>query len=921
MVETFSELANPGRPLPLAITTLTGITDADLRRKPPSRRVLDDFLAFLGDDVLVAHNAEFESRFLQQKSDGQLRNTIIDTLELCRILYPALPHHDLDSMVTALELEVGERHRALADARLLVPLWARLSERLESLPFEVVAALSSVATRTLWPARNLFLEAESRRLVSAFDLAAPDYRKRLADHAELIDEARRERRRDVTEEAPPVRIDVPRITALFEEQGPFDEKIEGYEIRREQVRMAELVGEAFNDAHHLLVEAGTGVGKSMAYLVPAIHWATTNRQKVVVSTNTKNLQEQLYFNDLPLLQRTLDIDFQAALIKGRRNYLCVRKLLYLLEETERELTEEECVALLAVIVWAAETEVGDVAENAGFLAFRERDLWPKLCASSEECPGPACSHRRRCFLSRARSLSMLADIVVANHAVVFSEIGLDSVVLPEHAHLIFDEAHNIEDVATDYLGCEIDRWGVVRLTRRLVRRDRGRRDRGLLPSVRYRMKKGRETSLTDSERDLDRFIHETYISVGTVEMMLDGFLDAVQGVFEASGHTDGTMRYEMEGRDPEPWAAVEREMRAFIAAIGEMRKRLAIIAERLDAMEDRDFRYRTESIYDIRGASVRFEEVERTLEFLVAAEDESFVYWITKYGRRRPLYRMGAAPIRIGPRIKEVLYDRKDTIIFTSATLSTAGKFTFLKDRIGLDLVERERLVEEDVGSPFDYDSQMLVLAPAFIPEPGRDDEGFLEHVTRTLIDLFRASEGRGLGLFTSYSMLDHVYGRLKSALEAEKTLVLGQGRDGGRRAITRMFRRETHSVLLGTDSFWEGVDVPGESLSCLAIVRLPFAVHTAPIVQARCEEVESRGRNPFIHYTLPSAVIRFKQGVGRLIRTKTDRGVVVVLDGRVLTRRYGGQFLRSLPTGHRTCASPRHLCDMVRAFLAAGGE
>ena len=919
VTEEFSQLANPGRPLPLAITKLTGIRDADLRRAKPSHTVLADFLRFVGDGVVVAHNAAFEHKFLHAKSGGTFQNTMLDTLELARILHPTLSHHDLGTLVDELELEVGERHRALGDARVLVGLWAKLQERLDALPFEVVAALSAIAMQTNWPGRRVLFDAEAKRLTSAFDVGVPNYLKLLRNHGELIDRAREGRKKkDPGDRPPPKRLDVDGLKALFALGGLFQDKIAGYELRPQQARMVELVAQAFNEGQHLLVEAGTGVGKSMAYLVPAIHWAKQNGDKIVISTNTKNLQEQLFFKDLPLLARTLGVEFTVALIKGRANYLCVRKLLYLLEEAERELTDEEHVALLPVLVWAAETEVGDVAENTGFLAFREPDLWAKLCASSEECPGPGCKHGRRCFLKRARALSLLSDVVVANHAVVFSEIGLDSVVLPDYAHLVFDEAHNLEEVATAYLGCEVDHWGAMRVLRRLLRRERRGAERGLLPSLRYRLKKGRETGLTDSEKSLDELILAIYPHADAVETRLTAFLEAVADVFDASGSSGESVRYDAKHRDPQRWAFVESEKKALVSVVGKLRQELERVAERLEAPDLRDFPYRTESTYDLRGVSVSLEELERNLEFLVAGSDESYVYWIERFGRRRTRHRVAAAPIRIGPKIKEVLYDCKETMIFTSATLSVAGKFGFLKDRIGLDQIEPGRLVEEDVGSPFDYDRQMLVCVPSFIGEPDRDGGRFGEEVTKLLIDIFHASGGRGLALFTAYSMLNEAYPRLKAAMEAEKVLVLGQGIDGERRAITRTFRRETSSVLLGTDSFWEGVDVPGEALSCLVVVKLPFAVHTAPVVQARCEEVESRGLNAFIHYSLPSAVIRFKQGVGRLIRSKSDYGVVVVLDKRVLTRRYGGQFLRSLPTSHRACSNPRHLCDMIQAFLAA---
>lgn len=917
----FSRLANPGRPLPLATTRLTGITDADLRRQPPSRVVLADFLRFLGDDPVVAHNAGFDAGFLSQKSGGLFQNTVLDTLELCRILYPSLEHHDLDAMAAALGLAARGRHRALEDVRLLIVLWGRLLARLDELPFEVVAALSSVSALTSWPARHLFLEAEARRLRSALDVGAPNYRRLLSDFSGVLEEARESRRgaeEDPANRPPPERLDVASLKELLSPGGAFSQRLPSYEFRPQQVRMTELVAQAFNEGRHLLVEAGTGVGKSIAYLVPAIHWAHANGDKVIISTNTKNLQEQLFFKDIPLLEKALDVPFKVALIKGRANYLCVRKLLYLLEEAERELSEEERIAFLPILVWAAATETGDVADATGFLAFRQPDLWPKLCASGEECAGPNCRERRHCFLARARALAMLADIVVANHAVVFAELGMDGSILPPYAHVIFDEAHNLEDVATEFLGCQVDRWEIARILRRLLRRDRNAPERGLLPGIRYRMKRGRELDLTEEEQALDNLILDTYGDIEDAETRLDAFLQAVEGVFAATSKDSDTARYEAKTRDPRLWEPVEAEKKAVVSVIAGLRKKLERIAECLDLLAPRDFPHRSESIYDLRGIQASLAELQETLDFLVAGEDESYVYWIERTGRRKPSYRIAAAPIRVGPKLRELLYERKDTIVFTSATLTAARSFQFLKDRIGLDQVPKGKLIEEDVGSPFDYARQMLVLVPSFLPEPDAEEGAFAASVGKVLIDIFRASSGRGLGLFTAYSMLNDAYPKLKAALESENILVLGQGFDGERRAITNVFKRDITSVLLGTDSFWEGVDVPGESLSCLVITKLPFAVHTAPVEQARCQEVEARGLSPFRNYSLPSAVIRFKQGVGRLIRTKTDFGVVVILDRRLLTRNYGANFLRSLPTGYRTCANVQHMCDMIRAFLDA---
>jgi len=918
ILEVFSQLANPGRPVPIAIERLTSIHTSQLADAPAPEQVIPKILDFIGDTPIIAHNAQFEGSFLESKTYGSFDRPILDTLELSRILLPTAQHHDLQSLASMYGITPKTAHRAAADAETTALLWSKLLEEIDLLPTPILEAITSLIEPTQWIHKILFVDAEKRRVKTALWRKTENISDLLHDFSDVLKNRNQKSSPDEVETKIPARLDPDEVALVFDPGGPLANAIPGYERRSEQTHMLKAVCEAFNDSQLLMVEAGTGTGKSLAYLVPSIQWATLNDEKVVLSTNTKNLQSQLSLKDIPLLRNACNADFNSATIKGRANYLCVRKLLYILKEAERELENTERLQLLSLLVWLPQTASGDISENTGFAVSRAPDLWRQMYSTGEECLGRACPRLRNCFLMQARAKCMTADIIVANHSVVFSELGIDSPVLPKYSCLVFDEAQNVENVATDLLAVQIERWSILRILNRLYKPDRRGGGRGLLPNLLYHLRRGRETTLSAIEKQARNVVTQAIDSVLRTHDSLDSFLSAA-GLFhhQLPGKSD-KRRFKAEDHQLESFYSVDVEKRNIVRALGNLKKRLEWLEAFLDDIDEkRDFEYRIDLLYEIRAWIQLIEEQITSIAFVLEANEDNFVYWIEKSGSsQQENYRLAAAPLDVGPLMKDLLYDRKKTIVFCSATMSVNGKFNFFETRLGLNNVPPERLVKLELGTSFDYPHQVMICVPTFLPEPSYDARVFDEAFAHFLTELHTASQGRGLVLFTSYNMLNQVYSRVKSELEHNNLLVLGQGIDGSREQITSRFQKDTSSILFGTQSFWEGVDIIGDALSCLTVAKLPFPVPTEPIVKARGEQLEARGEDSFTNYSLPSAIIRLKQGIGRLIRSRTDIGVIVIADKRILTKRYGRQFLKALPTTHRSFANADTLCAEVSRFL-----
>ena len=913
--ERFSQLANPGD-APPAVLKLADLSASRLAGRPSPRAALEKLFDFIGHGPFVVHDAALLKAFAAGRGLC-LPGEAMDSQMLARIVRPVQEDYRLPELAAALGLQAPAVQRALELALVLAQVWQALVRELKQRPAPVLDALHRVAAAVADPLAPLLAEAANE--VGGFKLSSdetPALIGCLKDHRELLARAQKYESPEPRDEP----LDADGICAMFSAEGALGRNLRGYEQRDEQVTMARAVCEALSDGAHLLCEAGTGTGKSLAYLMPCIGWSCHNEDKVVVSTNTKNLQEQLYRKDLPFLHALLGDRFEAALLKGRGNYLCVRRFLHLVRHFERELsTPEEMAALLPLISWSERTESGDLAECAGLMVGEgARTVIDRATSSGDDCLGRACPLRGRCFVMRARALAQLADVVVVNHALLFSDVGLDQPILPLYRCVVFDEAHNVEDVATEAMAAGVDSLSVYRIANRLwrVRRQDGSGS-GLLASVLYEVDKrllpggplGKETVV-----ELARDVIE---KIEPVVQLTKDMLQTLARPFEAVPAWDDKIM--MAECDPKVGSGSPTGQAAEVLA--EAVTRLCGSIESLAVcLEENQERLPAapELCADLRAQAGRLREVMEQVEFVQAQGEPNYVYWIERTRRRdQEFYGMHAAPLDVGRFLRTTFFDARRTVIMTSATLRVGGSFGYMQERLGADLGE-ERLRCLAVGSPFDYDRQTLVAAPTFLPEAGgRREEGFDEELAVLLTDLFVATSGRGLVLCTSYSLLNSLYDRIKRPLERAGIPVLAQGRDGSRERISALFRQIKSSVLLGTQSFWEGVDFTGDTLSCLVLTKLPFHVFTEPLVRGRIEYLRSRGLEPFTHYTLPEAVINFRQGFGRLIRNRTDRGVVVVTDRRIVTKSYGRAFLSDLPTRCQVFREKGALIDAVRRFFA----
>ena len=750
----------------------------------------------------------------------------------------------------------------------------------------------------------------------------------------------------------------------------------GFEHRPEQERLAMAVADAFSGGRHLAAEAGTGIGKTMAYLVPAALWSLRCEVPVVVSTNTKNLQEQIFRKDLPAIAARLRAPIRFALVKGRSNYLCLSRLERLVDRREAELSQDELPALAQTVAWAFLTPDGDLAALDPALAER-------VASNADDCRGRKCPHFRRCFLQRARALSLAADVVVTNHAVFFSEPPDRPLALPRAAQVVFDEAHNLEDAATAHFAREFTPRGMRDFSRRLHRA--GRRGR-------------RGAEATGALPDLERALLSSAADAAPPELRtaLFGGIAEARAALEAANFS--AQRYFLELGPLPP--ANENALRLVPAVLGgrawaetvphlqRLQDDLFRLSEALDALarglvppsgaeeklpllreaaspppnplqiaghepprtprtpcenkEDiplSDLGVPAELALRVGTAAADAKAMLETLDFLASAADRDWTFWVAsqrppaapsaRIGRRRgpgpaPLGSLHAAPVEVAPFLAQSVFEKLDTAVLCSATLTVGGKPDFLAGRLGLDRVDPDRLSSVFLGSPFDYGKQCLAAVASFLPpQPagpaGETSEGPFAAAFAHLVEgLARAARGRTLVLFTSYRAMETCARLAGPGLDEAGIRLLVQGEGASRETLARRFRAQAEpTVLFGTDSFWEGVDVMGDALSCLVIAKLPFDAPGDPVVAARCERVRENGGEPFHDYSLPAAVIKFRQGFGRLIRHKGDRGCVVAADTRLVTKNYGGAFRKSLPAELRAFPDEASLLDAVSAFLA----
>ncbi len=693
-----------------------------------------------------------------------------------------------------------------------------------------------------------------------------------------------------------VPLDPEELDRLIAPEGALALAHDGYEDRPGQREMLRAVAERFNEGGVVVVEAGTGTGKSLAYLLPAARWARANGEKTVISTNTINLQEQLTGNDLPLVRRLLADDVHWALVKGRGNYVSIRRALLAAESQVSLFEDDRSGEIASLVEWIETTEDGSLSD----LPFTPADdTWEEVRSDPDICLRARCPHFQACFYQRARRRAASAELLVVNHHLLFTDLAVrratqnytQAAVLPAYGRLILDEAHNVEDAATSHLGVELTRRGLFRMLSRL-----DRKGRGILTAVHDALRASDEGGPLR-----ERVENRVRPALARAQAELAGFIDSMEGFVTPA---EGTVRLGTSGiGEPCERDEVRERLAAVIGTLGALERELAGLRRQLEIEEDLAALLEGR-LLDLRSVERRLAATAAGLRLvLMPGEDaRAYVRWLEVRGQgRRATLVLAAAPIELGPLLRESLFTRTKTSILTSATLTTRRTFDFLRGRLGLAaddlLLEDEPLEVEErvVASPFDYPSQMLVAIPTDLPAPELGGDEFQQATARVVHDLATASDGGIFALFTSHAALRRVAEMLRAGGVDASWPLFVQGEDDRRRLLAR-FVETGRGILLGTASFWEGVDVPGHPLRGLVIQKLPFKVPTEPIAAARMEAIERNGGSAFQQFMLPHAALRLKQGMGRLIRSRTDRGAVLILDDRLVTKRYGRYLRDSMP-------------------------
>lgn len=912
ILDQFVTFVNPGRTIPLRVQQLTGIRNSDVAKAPTLADMTPELLAFVGADVtaVVAHNAGFDMGFLRAAGIN-FQRPVLDTFELATILLPNMGSYSLGELCRTLHIEQAEAHRALSDTLAAVQLFLRLNELLTQLPLPTLDLILESGREVDWPPLMLFETVRTRHYQeehsSTLDLSsiavAVSPQPIPALHAPVSDGL-------LADNSPIQQSIAPeRIAALFAQTGPLAHQFgSAYEVRTGQVQMAQHVARALNQGDHMMLEAGTGTGKSLGYLAPAALWSVANQRRVVIATNTIPLQEQLLEKDLPQLQAVLQQDEQplpnTALLKGRSNYLCTRRLHTW--RANRKLSAAELVLLAKVLVWLPTTKTGDVSEL--FLAnATERALWLRICSDAATCTPERCGDqastghaRPRDFFYHARHQAEQAHLLIVNHALLIADLNAEGGVLPPYSHLIVDEAHRLDEAATDQMTYRIEWSWVLALLRRL------NLDDALMTHLHYQARQQEQSAIQDQLNRISRTAGQFAQQLSDFAERLLSFAQHQNDVRREAGYSQ-QIHLDPRRRTQPQWTQIEMVWEQASNRLRQLVDQLTKVLDKLTAIRWWQSEPEATLCNELQSVRDQLQTLALRLDELIFQDEEAdggtVITWM-ELNEEGTNVSLSVAPLYVNEILEKTLTLPRRTIIFTGATLRTGSGFTFIRDRLGL-----WHATALTVDSPFDYTNNTLLLMPHDLPLP--DHPYYQQAVERAIIDATLAAEGRTLVLFTSYAQLRTTADAIRSELDRAGITVLEHG-TSSRNRLLREYRRLEKAVLLGTRSFWEGVDLPGDELRCLIIVRLPFAVPSDPIVAARSRDLE----NSFSDYMLPDAILRFRQGFGRLIRRATDRGVVVLLDSRLWRKDYGSAFLESLPTCAISKAPLANLSEEIPAWL-----
>ena len=875
-IEEFNSLVNPGILISDFIENLTGISNDDVLNSLKFVDIVDEFQSFLDDSIIIGHNIEFDLRFLSEEG-LKLNNKFVDTWRFSQIMLPDLLDLSLGSICNYLDINQQNAHRALSDAKFTLEVFLLLSEKYKNLDNKLQTAICNI------------ISGKDNELFFLFNSVLNEVDPNLKNNIffspmEIIP------KHNIKEKTKGNYFnygdDV--LQEIFSSNSEILNKVlSNFSYREQQLDMSKVISDCIKNQNSAALEAGTGVGKSLAYLLPAAIFALKTGKRVLVSTNTINLQDQLYLKDLPLVKSILseldpdteEINF--SILKGRDNYLCIKN--YGNQFVEEDIDQDYSRFLAKIAVWLSKTETGEKSE-LGLSNFVNNNYWRRIIPKNKiNCYG----FDGPCFLRNSREKAESSNIIIVNHALLMTDLKSVNSVIPDYDVLIIDEAHNLEDVASQHLGWKVDE----RDLKDIFRINYGKYD--LIEMIANLI--NREFKNTDGLAQAEDKLKRMINTIEELNIKSKSLFKSVNQIVIGKGNKNSghnSLRIDIDSNFPE---------------LNFVRNDWNELKFKLDKLKSDLNRYYKDLKEKITGSKIQFEnwndlfeqwienweEAKNNLDEFLTSSNNEMVYWIEN-NEQFNNHVFFSAPINVSKILNKNLFENVKSVILTSATLNSNDEFNHLKQTTGLNVDHAKSF-----GSPFDYDNSVEILLPTMFPEPNANN--YQEELDKIIFENVLSSNGRAMVLFTSYKSLRNTQKSLKRKLEEYNINVLAQGVDGNPYQIIKRFKKNPKSLILGTLSFWEGVDIDDGSLDLLIITKLPFDVPTHPLFEARSAKYD----NSFIEYALPRAILKFKQGFGRLIRNEKDTGKVLLLDSRITSKRYGKMFLEALPGGKKIFLEP----------------
>jgi predicted DnaQ family exonuclease/DinG family helicase len=895
--DTFSCFIQIDKKLPLFIKQLTHITDEMLQTGISLNEALTSLHSFVEDLPVICHNSSFDMGFINTKLSHlhlpAIKNYQFDTVELARIYLPFIADHKLITVCHFFSISLANAHRAIYDAEATALVYQKLLELIQQMiPLKInyflweLAKMAKLSTDLDFFLQNVVEQQKKFALLSKtkpfFSVSGNNYILHKPEQTETYT-----------------------ISQVFDKEGVFARKFKEYEIREGQIQMAEAVLHHFQQEEFLLVEAGTGVGKSFAYLIPALLLAEKSKEKVVISTNTKNLQEQLFNKDIPFVKECLSIPFSAVLLKGRRNYLCEKKWLERTMDFAKLFSPTDAKAFMNLVVWKEYTKTGDIAENSSFNEKTFASVWKELAADRHFCRGKKCGHFQQCYLMDIRKKTESSSLVIINHHLLLADLKKEKSTLGNVKYLIIDEAHNLPELVPNEMGLSFGYTDFSTFFSYLYNK-KGRYQSGSLVKLKTDMTKS--AIQTSTKESFLLKIEESFSKIDEMKTLLKDFFQKINQLVKEKGSYG---KFRIRNFDDFPFfmqtiSNIIEMWSGFSDLIVSFQQQLKALSANI--VMDYDV-----NLDNLSQTIQRMEEFQEQLLSIYNPNLKDFSFWFSNFLTADEDFPAGVinyAPLHFQQILNDTLYQQFSSIVFTSATIAIRDKFTYFSQRMGLDWLDMDKVQELVVPSPFDFENQAQIIATTMLPAP--QDKYFSQQSLALIKQVVELSKAGTMVLFTSYKDLNLAYDYLSEPFYQQDILLLAQGKGRSRSVLLNEFKSNRKSVLLGTSSFWEGVDIPGEALSLLILYKLPFLVPSEPIVEAYLESLEAERKNSFMHYMMPTALLKYRQGFGRLIRNKTDRGMVIVLDNRIKTKKYGHYFMEIVPAKTHFAESNTELIDFV---------